>query len=458
MTATQSDKNTDQLQPERYFAPVPDETEAYDLPVTGTLPTELAGRYFRNGPNPLPGDPSGHWFTGIGMLHGVRIAGGKAEWYRNRWVKTARLAGERFMDENGRRNLAVNSANTHIIEHGGKLLALCEVGFPYQVTPELDTVGPVDFGGRLTTAMTAHPKQDPVTGELHFFGYGFRPPFLTYHRLSASGELVHSAEIDVPASTMMHDFAITENYVIWLDLPLVFDHTLLERGMPYEWRDAYGARLGVMRKDSTKVQWFDVDPCYILHVGNAFEDSQGRIVVDAVRYSRRSWDALWGQIGGAVEVGNHLVDAATSLGVSAMHRWTLDPASGTVSEQLVDDRGVEFPTINESRTGLPNRYVYTVGNGHVGAIVKYDTETGRSWANELGDRVAGEAVFIPADGGTNEDDGWLMSILSERSGKGSQLVVLDAGDVAAGPVATVELPRRVPAGFHGSWFADGVTD
>jgi carotenoid cleavage dioxygenase len=222
--------------------------------------------------------------------------------------------------------------------------------------------------------------------------------------------------------------------------------------MPYEWKDAYGARIGVMRKDSTKVQWFEVDPCYVFHVGNAAEDENGRIVLDAVRYSRTAWDRIWGTIGG--EVGNQLVETAASLGVSAMYRWTLDPSTGGVGEQLLDDRAVEFPTINEDRVGLPNRYVYTVGNGHVGAIVKYDTKTGRSWANELGDMVAGEAVFIPGQGGTNEDDGWLMSILSERSGKGSQLVVLDAGDVAAGPVATVELPRRVPAGFHGSWIAD----
>lgn len=450
MTTTQSE--TDQLYPEGYLAPVPDETEAFDLPVTGTLPAELTGHYLRNGPNPLPDEPLRHWFTGHGMLHGVRLAGGKAEWYRNRWVRTGRLAGEPGMAEDGNRNFAVNSGNTHIIEHSGKLLALCEAGFPYQVTPELDTVGPVDFDGRLSTAMTAHPKQDPVTGELHFFGYGARPPFLTYHRLSASGELIRSAAIEVPGPTMMHDFAITENYVIWLDLPIVFDFALLERGMPYEWNDAYGARIGVMRKDSTKVQWFEVDPCYVFHVGNAAEDADGRVILDAVRYSRTAWERIWGSIGG--QGGNELVETAASLGVSAMHRWTLDPATGAVGEQRVDDRGVEFPTINEDRVGLPNRYIYTVGNGHVGAIVKYDTETGRSWANELGEMVAGEAVFIPGQGGTNEDDGWLMSILSERSGKGSQLVVLDAGDVAAGPVATVELPRRVPAGFHGSWIPD----
>lgn len=437
--------------PDAYLAPVPDETEVFDLPVTGTLPAELTGRYFRNGPNPLPGDPGGHWFLGAGMLHGVRIAGGKAEWYRNRWVRTQ--AGE-FVSAEGKRDFAVNSANTHIIEHSGRLLALCEAGFPYEVTPELETTGPVDFGGRLATAMTAHPKQDPVTGELHFFGYGAMPPFLTYHRLSADGELVHSAEIDVPGPTMMHDFSITENHVLWLDLPIVFDFAMLGKGMPYVWNDSYGARIGVMRKDSSKVQWFEVEPGYVFHVGNASEDANGRIVLDAVRYSRKAWDSIWNQIGGEVEIGKHLVDGATMLGVAALHRWTFDPRTGNVTEQALDDRAVEFPTINESRLGLPNRFVYAVGNDANGEIVKYDTGSGVTTAYDLGQGMPGEAVFIPADGARNEDDGWLMSIVSDRAGRGSQLVVLDASDVAAGPVATVELPRRVPAGFHGSWIPD----
>ncbi|WP_163508584.1 carotenoid oxygenase family protein [Fodinicola acaciae] len=439
------------IYPEAYLAPVPDETEAFDLPVTGTLPAELTGRYFRNGPNPLPGDPSHHWFIGRGMLHGVRIAGGRAEWYRNRWVRTQK--GD-FIDERGRRDFAVNSANTHIIEHSGRLLALCEAGFPYEVTPELDTLGPVDFGGRLSTAMTAHPKQDPVTGELHFFGYGATPPFLTYHRLSADGELVHSAEIEVPGPTMMHDFGITENHVLWLDLPIVFDFAMLGKGMPYVWNDAYGARIGVMPKKTGEVRWFDVEPGYVFHVGNASEDITGRIVLDAVRYSRKAWDTVWGQIGGQVEVGKHLVDGATMLGVAAMHRWTFDTRTGHVTEQQLDDRSVEFPTINESRVGLPNRFVYAVGNEANGRIVKYDTTSGASTGFDLGDRMPGEAVFIPAAGARNEDDGWLMSIVSDRAGRGSELVVLDAGDVAGGPVATVQLPRRVPAGFHGSWIPD----
>ena len=170
-----------------------------------------------------------------------------------------------------------------MIRHADRIFALVENGLPYEMTPELATVGPCDFGGRLTTAMTAHPKEDPVTGELHFFGYGYFPPYLTYHRLSAGGELVESREIEVPKSTMMHDFAVTEHYLVWLDLPFVFE-VGRAGGMPYAWEDGYGARIGVTPRQGGPTHWFDVDPCYVFHVGNAWEDADGRIVLNGARY------------------------------------------------------------------------------------------------------------------------------------------------------------------------------
>jgi carotenoid cleavage dioxygenase len=272
-----------------HLAPVPDETDAYNLRVTGTLPPGLTGRYFRNGPNPKPGEPSGHWFTGHGMLHGVRLRDGRAEWYRNRWVQTeAFTEGKPFVRDDYSFDRRAVRANTHVVPHAGKIWALVENGFPYEVTPELGTAGPCDFGGRLTTARTAHPKEDPVTGDLLFFGYGVFPPYLTYHRLSADGTLVESREVEVPGPTMMHDFAITEHHVVWLDLPVVFDLDMAlagTSGLPYRWDDGYGARLGVMPRDgSGGVRWFDVDPCYVFHVGNAHEDAAGRIVLDGARY------------------------------------------------------------------------------------------------------------------------------------------------------------------------------
>lgn len=425
------------------LAPVSDEIEAHDLPVDGVLPVELTGRYFRNGPNPRPGRPSAHWFAGDGMVHGVRLRDGRAEWYRNRWVRTTRFTSDApFVRADGTLDRAAVPANTHVISHAGRILALVENGLPYELTPEVETAGCRDFGGRLTTAMTAHPKRDPRTGELLFFGYGFAPPYLTYHRLSAAGELVESRVVEVGGPTMMHDFAITEQYVVWLDLPVVFDPKLLG-GMPFRWEDSYPARLGVMPRAGGPVRWFDIDPCYVFHVGNAYEDAHGRVVLDAVRYAPADFSALWSGIGGG---GAGSPGTATA----ALHRWILDIHAGTVTETACDDRDVEFPTHDEARTGLPARYLYAAADS---AIVKYDLHRGNSTAHELGAEFApGEAVFVPAADARAEDEGWLLTIVSDRAGRGSELVVLDAGDLSR--TAAIRLPRRVPAGFHGSWIAD----
>jgi carotenoid cleavage dioxygenase len=432
------------------FAPVPDEIDAYDLEVTGALPPELDGRYLRNGPNPRLGSDPGHWFGGAGMLHGVRLSGGRAEWYRNRWVDTRVESGERILGPDGR-DLRRTVANTHLIEHGGSLLALCEGGLPYEVTGDLETKGAYDFGGRLRTAMTAHPKTDPVTGELFFYGISMARPYLTFHVADASGALMRSIPVDVPAPTMMHDFAITEHHVIWLDLPVVFDRERLGRSMPFSWQDAYGARLGVMPRTGGPVQWIDIDPCYVFHVGNAREDGRGRVVLDAVRYSPGEFGRFWAPRGGP--------DGQDDRGANGvLHRWIIDPVRRTISEQQLDDRNVEFPSLNDGHVGRANRYLYAVSDEGNGGLIKYDTEHQTAQTRLFDSPVhVGEAVFVPAVDATSEDAGWLINIVTPRHGDASSLVVLDATDVAAGPVATVRLPRRVPAGFHGSWIPEPVS-
>lgn len=424
------------------FAPVPDEIDVHDLRVVGTLPPELDGRYLRNGPNPRLGADPGHWFGGAGMLHGVRLSGGRAEWYRNRWVdSTQASSGEPAIGPDGR-DLRRNVANTHLIEHGGALLALCESGLPYEVTGGLETKGPYDFGGRLRTAMTAHPKTDPVTGELYFYGISMARPYLTFHVADSNGALISSIPVEVPAPTMMHDFAITEHYVIWMDLPVVFERKRLGHRMPFSWQDGYGARLGLMPRTGGLVQWTEIDPCYVFHVGNAREDDHGRVVLDAVRYGAEEFGRFW------------RADSRQSL--SLLHRWTIDPGSGTATEQRVDDRSIEFPSLNDRYVGRSHRFLYAVSGEANGGLIKYDNGGGTSTSHMFPTpQHVGEAVFVPAAGATSEDAGWLINIVTPKDGGASSLVVLDATDVAAGPVATVRLPRRVPAGFHGSWIPEG---
>lgn len=434
-----------------HLAPVPDEISATDLPVEGAIPPELTGRYLRNGPNPLPGEVSSHWFTGHGMLHGVRLRDGRAEWYRNRWVRTKALEGQPMITDKGI-DLSVGVANTHVVAHAGRIMALVESSLPHLVTEELDTIGTCDFDGRLTTAMTAHPKTDPVTGELHFFGYGVMPPFVTYHRLSAAGELVTSAEIAVPGPTMVHDFAITDRHAVFLDLPMVFSFDRLAQGMPFAWEESYGARIGVMPLDRPgEVRWFDVDPSYVFHVGNAHTDEAGRVVLDAARYSAADAVAMWDGLG-SDPAG--LTSGAAATGYARLHRWTLDPATGAATETPLHDRGLEFPTVDDARVGRAARYRYAVA-GASDAIVKIDLD-GPTVEHVLdADTVAGEAVFVPSGRADRaEDDGWLLTITTRRDGGASRLLVLDATDVGGAPVAAVTLPRGVPAGFHGSWIDD----
>jgi carotenoid cleavage dioxygenase len=439
-------------------APVPDEIEAVNLPVSGTLPPELCGRYFRNGPNPPPGFDPGHGFVGEGMIHGVRLKDGKAEWYRNRWVRTPTMEGARPVNPDGTRNLAAGVANTSILPYDGQIFALVESALPFAVTPEMATVGPFDFGGHLRTPMTAHPKIDPDSGELVFFGYDMRPPFLTYHVASADGGLLRSEPISVTGPTMMHDFAITKNWVVWMDLPVVFDMALArKRGLPYHWSDQYPPRLGVMPRNggAVEVRWFDVEPGYAFHVANAHEADGGRLTVESVRYDRTAFNAIWEELGGT----SVLTERATPAGPK-LYRWQIDLEAGSVSEGDADDLWTEFPAINYRYIGRPNRYLYAVNTPAYTArtgswIVKYDRSSGTRAQHRLADGwVPGEQAFVQAPGETSEDGGWLISITTNPAANAAQLLVLDATAIEAGPVATVTLPRRVPTGFHGAWLAD----
>lgn len=448
------------------LAPVPDETEARDLEVVGAIPPELDGRYVRNGPNPLPGRDPGHWLVGHGMLHGIRLQNGQAKWYRNRWVRTKALEGAPLQREDGSLDLAAVQANTSLVRHGGKLLALIEVGLPYVVTPDLETVGPEDFDGKLSTAMTAHPKLDPVTGELHAFGYQPREPFLVYYKLSATGDLVTCAALPGARPTMKHDFAITDRHAIFIDTPVVFDPVgAPSSAFPYRYDQELGARIGVMPLDSPgTIRWFEMGTTTVFHTGNAqVTGDGGRIEIIAAGYEAKGMAELWPAMAGD-PCGIPSV-AAANTGQAVLYRWTIDLTSHRVTRTTLLDEGIEFPMIDETRLGRANRYTYAVaGTGPIatsrGAIIAYDAERDETAAYELGANVvAGETVFVAsADPQRGENDGWLLTISVTRDGRASELLILDAGHVEGGPVARIRLPRGVPHGFHGAWLPQMPND
>jgi carotenoid cleavage dioxygenase len=430
---------TDEFFQRDNYAPVTDELTEFDLPVEGAIPAELDGWYLRNGPNPR--QATAHWFTGEGMIHGVRLEGGRAAWYRNRWVRTDSFKEDfPLYNADGTRNLRAGTANTHLVNHAGKTLALVESSLPYEITNDLETVGAYDFGGKLVDSMTAHPKICPTTGEMHFFGYGnILEPHVTYHRADANGELTVNRPLDVKALTMMHDFALTAEHVVFMDLPIVFNLDVAMKGdgdMPYRWDDNYGARLGVLRRDDPygEVRWFEIDPCYVFHVANAY-DSGNSIVLQAVRYPE-----LWRDSGGFDADG-------------VLWTWTIDLQTGTVTERQLDDRAVEFPRIDDRLATLPARYAVSVGDGR---LVRYDLTTGDAVEHAFGTAESpggpGEAVFVPSTTGPpDESSGWYIGYVYDPARDGSDLVIIDASDFAAQPVARIKLPQRVPFGFHGNW-------
>ncbi len=470
------------------FAPVTEELTAVDLTVTGTLPDHLDGRYLRIGPNPIHEQGEHfHWFLGEGMVHGVHLRDGRAQWYRNRWVRSADVATTLGEPVRGTPGGADFAANTNVLEHAGRTLALVEAGGPpYELTHDLDTVGPCDFGGTLPSlpgrpGYTAHPHQDPDTGELHAISYSWmRGNRVDYSVLDTSGRIRRSVDITVHGSPMMHDFALTERHVVVLDLPVTFDLAAatadvprlarpLVRGvlgrvvgrnpvpepmiarvargsggsdgspsLPYRWNPDYPARIGVLPRDAEgdAIRWFEIDPCFVFHTLNAYDDGD-TVVVDVVKHPRMFATVLDGP----------------DEGPAVLSRFTLDLATGRAREDGVDQRSQEFPRHDERRTGRRHRYGWAVGfdGGLTGdTVLRHDLDAGRTDVRRLGEGLeASEFCFVPTPGSTTEGDGVLLGYVFDRAAGRSHLRVLDAASLE--DVAAVHLPGRVPAGFHGNW-------
>ena len=431
------------------WGPVLDEIDAGPLLVRGEIPRELNGDYIRAGMNPRSGW-SEHWFGGTGMLHAITLSEGRAH-YRNRFVRTPYYDADMSL-MSGMRDPAASPANTNIILHAGRRLALEETHLPWAVDRNLETVGAHDFGGRLKGSMTAHPRVCPVTGELLFFGYQLaQAPFLTYYRADASGDLVEAEPIDLPNPVMMHDWNVTRNHVVFMDLPVVFDLKAAMRGEPpLAFRPDAGARLGVMKRNGAggQVRWFEIEPCYVFHPVNAYETGD-TIVLHVCRQQQAMAGGFENVYGGEATTGR-------------LWRWTIDLADGSVKEEQLDDAAADFPRINDSRVGLPARWGYTASLDPAAPsltlgryLYKYDLQTGVRQSRDFGPDVhLGEPVFIPRDGASGEDDGWVVALKHDEARDESALVVIDAAGFCAEPVAEIVTPRRVPYGAHGAWMPE----
>ena len=428
------------------WAPVKEELTVSDLEVKGEVPKEINGLYIRNGMNPRSGF-SDHWFFGNGMLHGFNFEDGKVS-YKNRYVRTPYY--EKDLDIIGSfGDLSASPANTHIIKHADKFLALEEAHLPWEVDENLETKGAYDFNGKLKGAMTAHPRTCPKTGELLFFSYSvMSEPYLTYYRVNPAGKLVQIEPIELPRAVMMHDWNITENHVVFMDLPIISDMNLaVETGSPFGFKPEFGARLGVMPREGSNsdVRWFDIDPCYVFHPLNSYEEGN-KIILHVCRQQEAMVGGFQDIYGGETTVAR-------------LWKWTIDLELGSVKEEQIDDAPCDFPRIDDRRIGFKNDYGYfttletdveslTIGRH----LLKYDLVNDKRLTHDLGENVTGgEALFVPRTANSSEDDGWVISLAYEAETDRSKLLVINSQDFESAPVAEIYAPQRVPNGAHGSW-------
>lgn len=432
-------------------APMTEELTLTELPVSGAIPPGLSGRYLRIGPNPVAANPASyHWFIGDGMVHGVAIEGGKALWYRNRWIRSHAVAKALGVEAAPGPRHAFDTVNTNVVGVAGRTFALVEAGsYPVELGETLDDQAYTAFDGSLKGSFTAHPHADPQTGEHHAICYEGRDQATIRHVVvDAAGRVIREEPIAVKHGPMIHDCAITERFVIILDLPVTFSmKTLIAgQGFPYRWNPEHQARVGLMPRHGRQedIVWCAVEPGYAFHVANAYDAEDGQVVLDLCVY-----DSMFGDQA-------HGPDARSR----GLERWVIDPASQEVEVRTLDATPQEFPRPDERFFGQPYRYVWSMAlpsdpvDRFVGATALYahDLATGERQVHDFGPgRHPGEFVFVPETPDSPEGHGWLIGYVVDMGAGTTDLVILDARRFAEAPVASIRLPHRVPAGFHGNW-------
>lgn len=462
-------------------APVRIERAGAATVTAGAIPEGLRGTFARQTPDDaFEADGRHHWFDGDSMVHALTFgeAGVGAACRR---IRTAAHAAEA---EAGRalwrgileppapdlpRGLPPlkDTANTHLVAYRDRLLATWWLsGTPLEVDPRgLDTLGPPPFAAALgARTVAAHPKVDPVTGELVFFGYRLhKPPYVWVGLADRAGDLVAVADLDTAGPRIPHDVAFTRRFVVFMDLPLGWDPVALRAGKRRIGFDREApARIGLWRRPTPEnpaggdVRWFDVPPCYVYHLTSAYdvvEDGVDRVVITGCRVD----DPI-----PAVPDTSGLVPRLDTIHlVPATTRWTLDLRAGAATVDTIDDTPTEFPRVDDRTWGRKARFAYHPRIARADTLqfdgfLKLDHDGGPTvtCAYPAGWR-GGEVVFAPRPGGTAEDDGWILTALSHPDEAGSNVWVLDARAVDAGPVATVRVPWRMPLGFHAEWLAWG---
>jgi len=447
-----------------------------DCDVEGDLPDDLSGVYLRNTENPLhPAIGRYHPFDGDGMVHAIEFGNGAAN-YRNRFVRTAGFEAELATggplwaglaespkksrrDGWGARTRLKDSSSTDVVVHAGRAFtSFYQCGDLYGLDPHtLEQFGPEGWAGRFPPdGVSAHPKADERTNELLFFNYSTQAPFLNYGVVNEDHELVHYEPVELPGPRLPHDMAFTEHYAILNDCPLFWDPELISRGIyAARFHHDLPTRIGVIPRRGTNddIRWFECDPTYVLHWINAFDDGDD-VVVDGFFECNPSPDM---PPDSSIEARLFRYLDSNVLEPKP-YRWRLNIRTGAVKEEFIHDRITEFGTVNANYAGRPYRYTYSTtakpGAFLFDGLMRTDVTTGATEDYRFGDGVYGsEAPFAPRRGSTAEDDGYLVTFITDMNRNSSECLVLDASRIADGPIARVRLPERISSGTHSHWMA-----
>lgn len=463
------------------------ELDAADLEVLeGAVPPDLDGLYVRNTENPVHEALEGryHPFDGDGMLHAVRFRRGRAE-YRNRLVPTKGLLAERAagralwagLAENpkktqeprlngnfpGAQGSLKDASSTDVVLHGGRLLSLFyQCGDAYAACPEtLEPLGTESLGGRFPAdGVSAHAKVDERTGEMLFFNYSKVAPYMHYGVVGPDRQLAHYVPVPLPGPRSPHDMCFTERHSILCDFPLFWDPKLLPKGVhATRFHPELRSRFAVLPRygRSEEIRWFEAEPTFVLHFLNAYEEGD-EIVLDGYRQE----DPMPASEQPFVpEVPTKYRRMMVYLTMSAMKprlwRWRFNLRTGETREECLHPRvGLEFGVFDQRRAGRPYRFAYSAvskpGWFLFTGLVKHDLETGESEEVSFGEeRYGSEAPFAPRIGSTSEDDGYLLTFITDMRNDRSECVLYDARRPSAGPVCRLLLPHRISSGTHACW-------